>query len=95
MSRVKVVWSLLNLPCEGVTRLASESRDCELTRLEWFVLRSHLIYCSVCRRYARQIERVRRAVRRLFSRLEDGQDFPGPPLADDVRERIKRSLRQN
>jgi predicted anti-sigma-YlaC factor YlaD len=95
MSRRKSVWHLLNLPCEGVSRLASESLDRDLGRLERVALRSHLLYCSACRRYLRQLRLVRAALRGLVTRLETDQPLPGPGLPDDVRERIKRALKQD
>jgi hypothetical protein len=77
-----------------MVRLASESLDRDLRRLERFALRAHLLYCTPCRRYLRQINLLRRALRRLASGLEsEGQPpLPGPALPDDVRERIKRAL---
>ena len=68
MSRVKTFWCLLNLPCEGMSRLASESLDRDLGRLEWVALRSHLLYCAACRRFQRQIKLLRCAMRRLAKR---------------------------
>ena len=56
MSRLKTLWCLLNLPCEGMSRLASESLDRDLGRLERVALRSHLLYCAACRRFQRQIQ---------------------------------------
>ena len=41
MSRPRSFWNLLNLPCEGMARLASDSLDRDLTRLERVALRSH------------------------------------------------------
>jgi predicted anti-sigma-YlaC factor YlaD len=93
MTRPKELWRLLNLPCDGMTRLASESLDRDLSRLERVALRSHLLYCSACRRYARQIALLRDAMRRLLTRLESGEPLPGTGLPDDVRERIKHALR--
>jgi hypothetical protein len=94
MSRLGSAWRLLNLPCEGMARLASESLDRDLGRLERLALRIHRLYCTPCRRYLRQITLLRRALRRLASRLEtDGPPpLPGPSMPDDVRERIKRAL---
>jgi hypothetical protein len=76
-----------------MTRLASESLDRDLSRLERVALRLHLLYCSGCRRYARQITLLREAMRRLLNRLESGEPLPGAALPDDVRERIKHALR--
>jgi predicted anti-sigma-YlaC factor YlaD len=92
MSRLKTVWRLLNLSCEQISRLASESLDRDLGRLERFALRSHLLYCTACRRYLRQIAQLRAALRRLATRVESGQDLPGPALPDDVRDRIRRAM---
>jgi predicted anti-sigma-YlaC factor YlaD len=91
MTGMKALWHLLSLPCEGMTRLASESLDRDLNRLERVALGSHLLYCAACRRFVRQVEVLRRAVRRI----EAGGSLPGPALPDDVRERIKRALRED
>jgi predicted anti-sigma-YlaC factor YlaD len=95
MSRPDDLWRLLNLPCDGMSRLASESLDRDLTLPERLALRSHMLYCSACRRYTRQITLLRDAMRRLRARLESGEPFPGTVLPDDVRERIKHALREN
>ena len=93
MSRLKTLWFLLNLPCEGMSRLASESLDRDLGHLERVALRSHLLYCAACRRFQRQNELLRLAMRRLSSRLEAGGPESAPRLPDEARERIKRSLK--
>ena len=95
MARLKTIWHLLNLPCREMTRLASESLDRDLGRLERIVLKSHLLYCFSCRRYFRQVLLLRRTLRQLAKHLETGQFLPGPGLPDDVRARIKRALREN
>jgi hypothetical protein len=94
MGRLNDAWRLLNLPCQGMTRLASESLDRDLGRLERIALRSHLLYCASCRRYVRQIKVLRRALGRLAAHLEADEPLPGPALPDDVREKIKRRLRE-
>jgi predicted anti-sigma-YlaC factor YlaD len=93
MNRLRAIWRLLNMPCEGMSRLSSESLDRELGRLERFALRSHLLYCTACRRYRRQLELLRCAMRRLASDAESGDNSPGPGLPVDVRERIKQALK--
>jgi hypothetical protein len=94
MSRPHNLWHLLNLPCEGMSRLASESLDAELTLTERLALRSHILYCLACRRYMRQITLLRDAMRHLLTRLESGAPLPGTALPDDVRARIKHALRE-
>ncbi len=92
MGRLCDAWRLLNLPCRGMTRLASESLDRDLDQVERVALRSHLLYCAACRRYLRQIKTLGQALQRFTSRLETADPLPGPPLPDNVRERIKRRL---
>ena len=95
MTRLKNVWRLLNLPCREMTRLASESLDRDLGRLERVALKAHLFYCISCRRYFRQVLLLRRTLRQVANHLETGQILPGPGLPDDVRARIKQALREN
>ena len=95
MSRLRAIWRLLNTPCEGMSRLASESFDRDLGRLERFALRSHLLYCAACRRYRRQLEVLRYAMRRLARDAEADVSLPGPALPEAVRERIKQALKSH
>ena len=94
MSRPRSFWNLLNLPCEGMARLASESLDRDLGRLERLSLRSHLLYCAACRRYVGQIKLLRQALGRLAAHLQTDDPLPGPGLPDEARERIKNALKQ-
>jgi hypothetical protein len=95
MGRLSDAWRLLHLPCEGMSRLASESLDRPIGRLERIALRSHLLYCVPCRRFARQIKILRQALGQLTARLEADEPIPGPALPDDVRDRLKRRLRED
>jgi predicted anti-sigma-YlaC factor YlaD len=95
MSRLVRIWRLFNLPCEGMTRLASQSLDRELERSERVALRSHSLYCTACRRYESQIKRLRAAMRRLTSDLETCDLLPGTGLPDEARERIKSAIKRN
>jgi hypothetical protein len=93
MRRLLAAWRLLNLPCEGMSRLASESLDRDLGLMERVALRSHLLYCIACRRYRRQLEVMRHALRKLAGGPEAGVAALAPRLPDEVRERIKQALR--
>ncbi len=95
MSRPRGLWKLLNLPCEEMARLASESLDRDLGRLERLALRSHIVYCAACRRYLSQLKHMRVALKQLAERLQTDDPLPGPGLPDDARERIKRTLKRD
>jgi len=94
MGRLTDAWRLLNLPCRDMARLASDSLDRDLGRLERVALRSHLLYCVPCRRYARQVKILRQALGRLAARLESDDPLPGPALPDAVRDEIKRAMKR-
>ncbi|HVY65045.1 MAG TPA: zf-HC2 domain-containing protein [Gammaproteobacteria bacterium] len=76
------------LTCRDATRLASEALDRRLTLRERVGLNVHLALCGLCRRYAAQIDFVRRAVARLAARSGD----LGAGLSAVGRDRIRRRL---
>ena len=92
MSRLKTLWRLLNLPCREMTHLASESLDRDIDRLEWIILRAHLLYCSGCRRFLKQIALVRLAARQLSMRPEADLHVPGPDIPTETCDCIKRAI---
>jgi hypothetical protein len=94
MRRLGAVWRVLHLRCREASRLASESLDRDLGAIDRLALRSHLLCCLACRRYRRQIGLLRVAMCRLAAHAEADDDLPGPPLPDDVRDRIERALRE-
>ncbi len=94
MGRLIDAWRLLNAPCRAMARLASAELDRPLDRIERIALRSHRLYCAPCRRYARQILALGRALRGDAGLTEVDDSSPGLSLPDDVRERIKRRMRE-
>lgn len=51
------------LNCRAATQLVSEAQDRKLGPGERVSLGFHLVICALCRRYARQIEVISRALR--------------------------------
>ena len=94
MSRPQSVWRLFNSSCQEMTRIASESLDHDPGRLERVALRLHVLYCKACRRYLRQITLLKKALRMLSSRIEEDHLLPDIMLPEDVRERIKKVLKE-
>ena len=90
---MRSLWSLLNLPCEGMAHLASESFDHDLTPWERLALRSHLFYCRACCRYVRQLKLLANRPARLASGIETDDLLPGPDLPQSAKENIKKSLK--
>ena len=75
------------LSCKQVTELVSARQDRILTRSERFGMFLHLLICSLCRRYKRQIDFIGRAARRLYAEA-DG-DFS---LSAPARRRIQAAI---
>lgn len=53
------------LNCKQTTKLLSEKQDRPLSFRERFALRLHLMMCSGCTNYDRQLEFIRKACRRI------------------------------
>src|SRR6185369_1475809 len=76
--------------CRQVSRLQSAATLQPLSLGQRIGLKFHLLVCSWCRRYGRQISFLRGAVQALREKVAESEpQF----LANDARERLKKSLR--
>ena len=75
--------------CRVATELASREMDQRLSLLDRLGLKMHLAICRNCRRFAVQLEEMRR----LF-RLETGADDDAMGLTDEARRRIEAELQK-
>lgn len=77
------------LTCKEATRLVSAARDRELALTERLGLGLHLLICSICRRYARQLAFIS-----TLLRSDSGQAAgdAGAVLDGAARERIRSRL---
>lgn len=57
-------------PCENITRLISDSMDRRLNPFKHLVLRVHLMVCTLCERYRKQLLFIRQAIRQAKRRLK-------------------------
>ncbi len=93
MPRAREIVRLSTLPCADVARLVSDGLDRRLPPGPCLAVWLHLVYCSACRRYRRQVVFLRRAMGRFPG---DWQGLTPAPasvaLPPEARERIRRSL---
>ena len=89
MSPLKSLWKILTLHCVEATRLASESIDGPLAAGDRVALNLHTVSCRSCRRFRAQLREIHRVSLELASQVEP----PTSPLPDEVRDRIKASLK--
>ncbi len=54
------------LTCKEATALVSQRHDRKLTSWERFTLKFHLALCEACRRFVKQADFMRRALKRLI-----------------------------
>jgi len=75
------------LNCHEASRLASSRMDAALPLTKRIALGVHLALCRHCRRFARQIERLRRIAG--VTQIEAGAQ-----LSEEARERLRNTLQQ-
>ena len=79
------------LNCRQVTRLVSKSMD---TRLPWhqrLAIRFHLLYCVWCRRYAAQIQFLRKAAKGLAT---ESADLAASKLSPEAKEQMRKRMEE-
>ncbi len=84
MSLWRAIVMLLTLKCDHATHLISDNYQRNLTGVERWALRLHQLSCRYCRRFARQIQRLHEAARRLAAN--------DVRLSTEARQRIATSL---
>lgn len=78
------------LTCHQATQLVSQQHERPLSRRERWGLKVHLWLCINCRRFTRQLQLLRRALRELGR--SEMADQHGPELPPEARQRIRRAL---
>lgn len=82
------------LSCREATRLISSGMDRPLPIWKRISLRVHVLICTLCERYRRQLLFIRNAVRRHPDELAGVDQPTSPSLSPEARERFKRAIRQ-
>ncbi|QEP42649.1 zf-HC2 domain-containing protein [Ectothiorhodospiraceae bacterium BW-2] len=82
------------LNCKQATALISQRQEQRLPSFTHWGLRMHLMMCHNCRRFARQINLLQRALSGLTSRLTSAEesDRDGPTMPTEMRQRIRNHL---
>ena len=83
---------LLTLRCREAAALLSAAEDGELSRMDRWALRGHLLICGPCRRYRRQLHKLARIIDAAMKRLEADGRLPGVGLSDEARQRLRKLI---
>ncbi len=87
-------WLARRLPtCKEVTRMASEAMERKLSLRQRLDMKLHLLICSWCMRYLKQLQFMHDAVRQHAAQLETGTAPPPSALSNEARERMKKRLK--
>jgi hypothetical protein len=78
--------------CDVVSRKISESLDRPLSLRDRLRIRLHLMFCTFCTRYRRQLMEMRNMLESNRQKEEDPRATGRPCLSDQARQKIKRSL---
>ena len=79
------------LNCRQVTRLVSQSMDAKLPWYRSLAVRFHLLYCVWCRRYASQVQFLRKAANGLAM---ETQNASASTLSPDAKEQMRKRLEE-
>jgi Putative zinc-finger len=71
--------------CRQATRLVSQAMDTKLPWHQRLAVRIHLLYCVWCRRYAAQLQLLRKAAKQL---PKEELDTSAQKLSDDAKKRM-------
>ncbi len=77
------------LSCKEVSQMVSLSLDRPLPIGKRLAVRMHLMICTLCSRYRRQLLFLRQATRHLPEHLDT---TAAPPLSDEAKQRIRARL---
>jgi predicted anti-sigma-YlaC factor YlaD len=83
---------LLTLKCQEAAELVSSSMDGELSAVERWAVRLHLLICRACRRYRRQIQVLRKLLEDAKTQSEAGDALPGESIPQDLQDRLRAML---
>ncbi len=77
------------LNCRQVSRLVSQAMDVKLPWHQRLGVRLHLLYCAWCRRYAAQVQFLRKATTHLAQQPIEGK---GPKLSQEAKNQMRQRL---
>lgn len=69
------------LSCKQASQLISQSLDRPLTLRERFTLQLHLIVCKYCRRFSKQLQTLRVALKQMTHAIENNNTIEMPSAA--------------
>ncbi len=82
------------MKCSHATKLLSEAEERQLTRLERFSLRFHILVCTACRRFQKQLGLLRQLLIAASPKMLAAVYASDVRLSEPRRQKIKNLLRR-
>ena len=92
MGLVGAINKLLTLKCREASILMSASMDDPLPAVDRWALRLHMMVCTACRRYRRQLRMMRRVLHEATKAAEQGVASGTIGLSADARRRLQDAI---
>lgn len=78
--------------CQEMTRLLSDAMDRSLPFHLRMRMRVHLLICTLCQQYQRQLRLIRHILRTHGERLEKTRQQQEPSLSPEAKQRLQQAL---
>lgn len=82
----------MRISCKEATQMISRSMDLPLPMGKRILLKIHLIYCSICARYSRQLGLLRKILVRYRERQESNDDVLSVDTKKNMQDLIDKEL---
>jgi Putative zinc-finger len=79
-------------PCKEIAALVSENMDRQLPLRQRLLIRFHVMMCSLCRRYEKQLHMLREGTHHY---ADPDENEVGESLSPEVRKRLEKALADN
>ncbi|MCH8822031.1 MAG: zf-HC2 domain-containing protein [Planctomycetes bacterium] len=89
MSAWQAIKKVLTLRCHESSRILSEASDGELSFIDKLALRGHLLVCGPCRKYQKQLRKLRSLIENAMKSLESEESLFKSRLSDDVKAKMQ------
>lgn len=95
---LKNIFRILTLTCDESSQLMSQKQETQLSRTERWALGLHLLICKSCRKYEKQLKKLRAILRKIAQPSIYDVEASSPLDAEQTRalqERISKRIQEN
>lgn len=95
MSAWRAIKKVLTLRCHESSQLLSEASDGKLSFVDKLALWGHLLVCGPCRKYQKQMRKLRLLIDNALKSIESEQAPSKSRLSDDAKAKMQSVIDSN